>query len=145
MRELIHDRNVVALVSCVKSKRGEPSFAADLYVSPLFRGYRRFAEKRTDRWYILSAEFGLLSPTEVIPPYERTLNKMKREERARWASGVQAKLLAELSMPSHVILLAGIRYREHLLPFLLRKGHTVEVPLEGLSLGRQLRFLSEHA
>ncbi len=53
-------RTVVALVSCVKSKRAVASPARELYVSPLFKGMRAYAETRADAWYILSAEHGVL-------------------------------------------------------------------------------------
>ena len=50
----------VALVSCVKSKQDSPAPAGDLYTSPLFRSFRRYAEANADVWYVLSAEHGLL-------------------------------------------------------------------------------------
>jgi hypothetical protein len=38
----------VALVSCVKRKRDAAAPACDLYLSPLFRGLRRYAESHAD-------------------------------------------------------------------------------------------------
>ena len=63
----------IALVSCVKKKRGSAAFARDLYLSQLFRGLRCYAESHADVWYILSAEHGLLKPDQIVEPYERTL------------------------------------------------------------------------
>ena len=40
----------VALVSCVKSKQDSPAPAGDLYTSPLFRSFRRYAEANADVW-----------------------------------------------------------------------------------------------
>lgn len=133
----------IALVSCVKSKGGAPAPAKELYTSALFRGLRRYAELNADRWYILSAEHGLLHPHQVIAPYERTLNRMGRYDRLRWAARVQRQLRDVLPPWGEVIVLAGERYRQDLLPFLRDRGLQVTVPFEGLSFGRQLQRLKE--
>jgi len=133
----------VALVSCVKSKRATPSPAKDLYTSELFQRMRKYAESISDRWYILSAEHGVLEPDQVISPYECTLNRMDRAARLRWADRVKAQLVDKMPERAEVIVLAGERYRNGLLPFLRDLGHTVRVPLEGLSFGRQLQRLGE--
>ena len=135
----------IALVSCVKQKRSSAAPARDLYVSDLFRGLRRYAEARAGAWYILSAEHGLLHPDQVVAPYERTLNTMRKPERLVWASRVQRQLLEVLPASAEVILLAGARYRENLEPFLRSMGYEVSVPLAGLALGKQLQYLKEIA
>ncbi len=132
----------VALVSCVKSKRSVPTPAGDLYTSTLFLGLRRYAEANADRWYILSAKHGLLDPSEVVAPYEQTLNKMPASARRDWAEEVNSELARVLPADAEVIVLAGERYREGVVPFLRRRGHGVSVPLEGLPFGKQLQFLA---
>jgi hypothetical protein len=134
----------VALVSCVKSKRATPLPARDLYTSPLFHGLRTYAERHADRWYILSAKHGLLDPDRVTAPYEQTLNTMGAAARRRWADRVNATLAERLPEEADLIILAGVRYREHVVPFLKGRGHTISIPLEGLSFGRQLAYLSNH-
>ena len=135
----------IAIVSCVKQKRTSAAPARELYVSELFRGLRRYAEACADAWYILSAEHGLLHPDQVVAPYERTLNTMRKPERLVWASRVQRQLLEVLPASAEVILLAGARYRENLEPFLRSMGYEVSVPLAGLALGKQLQYLKEIA
>ena len=132
----------IALVSCVKSKRITAAPAKDLYISALFQGLRRYAEVNADAWYILSAEHGLLNPEQIVKPYEKTLNKMGSRQRFEWAEEVQRRLLRVLPKEAEVIVLAGQRYREHLVPFLRDRGFSVSIPLEGLSFGRQLRALN---
>lgn len=133
----------IALVSCVKSKRPLPAAARDLYTSTLFQALRRYAERHADAWYILSAEHGLLQPEQVITPYERTLNNMTKGERQAWAAGVM-KMLPEVLRPgAEVIILAGVRYRKDLVPFLEQRGFSVRIPLEGLRFGEQLQRLNE--
>ena len=131
----------VALVSCVKSKQPRRARAADLYISTLFKGLRAYAESVADEWYILSAEHGLLRPDQVVEPYEKTLNSASAGERRMWAERVQQDLVAILPPGSEIVMLAGQRYREYLVPFLRSRGFTVEIPLEGLPLGKQLQWL----
>lgn len=131
----------VALVSCVKQKRNHAAPAQDLYTSSLFQGLRKYAETHADAWFILSAEYGLLRPEQVIEPYERTLKAMPKCERRDWANRVQQQLLELLVPETEIILLAGMRYREELEPFLKHLGYKVSVPLEGLTIGRQLQRL----
>jgi hypothetical protein len=135
----------VALVSCVKQKCGSAAAARDLYLSQLFRGLRRYAESHADAWYILSAEHGVLHPEQVVEPYERTLNAMPKPERVAWAERVQKQLLDILPADAEVILLAGLRYREEIEPFLRNRGFSVSVPLEGLKIGEQLQRLKQVA
>lgn len=134
----------VALVSCAKSKRPCISAASDLYTSTLFRGMRRYAEQYADNWYILSAKHGVLAPTDRVAPYEKTLIKMLKSERDCWASRVRDQLLQLLPRATKVIVLAGQRYRADLIPQLEVQGFSVEIPMQGLKLGAQLKWLNEH-
>lgn len=132
----------VGLVACVSRKRPEASKASELYDSPLFKKAREFVERHCDSWYILSAKYGLVEPREVIDPYEETLNTKSRSECRHSAQRVLADLRPRLQAGDHVIMLAGIRYREYLVSELVRRGCDVEVPMEGLGIGRQLQWLS---
>jgi hypothetical protein len=114
-----------------------------LYTSPLFQGGRRFAEQRFDRWFILSAKYGLVEPSTVIQPYEKTLKKMAKPERLRWAQKVFKELDAKLRHGDLVGFLAGLDYREFLGQMLEQRGFHCEVPLEGLSIGMQLSWLKK--
>jgi cytoplasmic iron level regulating protein YaaA (DUF328/UPF0246 family) len=134
-----------ALVACVRKKLDTPAPARDMYTSHLFRGYRHYAETRADIWYILSAKYGVLKPDQVIEPYEQTLNKMSKSERLAWADRVQQQLVELLPAEAEVIFLAGTRYRENIEPFLRERGHSVSVPLEGLTIGKQLQRLKQLA
>lgn len=135
----------IALVSCVKRKRKEQSPARDLYVSPLFRALRRHAETHADAWFILSAEHGLVNPDTPIEPYEKTLNGMAQRDRLAWAVMVQQQLLDKLPAGAKIMILAGERYREHLAPFLKQNRWEIDIPLEKLRMGQQLRRLNELA
>lgn len=135
-------RTRIALVSCVKSKRETAVAARDLYTSQLFRGLRAYAESHADAWYILSAKHGLVRPDDSIAPYEHTLTTMAKQDRAAWVRRVQLQLLDALPSGAEVILLAGSRYREGIEGFLRQHGFAVSIPLAGLGIGQQLRWLN---
>jgi uncharacterized membrane protein YfbV (UPF0208 family) len=80
----------------------------------------------------------------VIAPYERTLNRLSVSERVAWGTRAQIRLVELLPPVATVLVLAGRRYREHIVPFLERRGHAVEVPMEGLGFGKQLQWLGQY-
>jgi len=131
------------LGSCVGQKQPSPTRAKDLYTSPWFRLARAYVEATGCPWFILSAKYGLVHPDQLIEPYERTLNRMPIEERRAWAGRVGAELDRLLGV-QEVIFLAGARYREFLSDHLRNGGIRVEVPMEGLTIGLQLQWLSNH-
>ena len=134
----------LSLVSCVSMKRSQPCRARDLYTSPWFVKARDYVEGAKSPWFILSAEHGLLSPDQIVAPYERTLNTMRIEDRRAWAQRVLGALVPKLGGVDRLVLLAGQKYREFLLPALRQACPSVEVPMEGLTIGRQLQWLTEH-
>ena len=126
------------LVSCVSKKRGRPAKAKELYVSPWFRKARGFVERRQARWFILSAEYGLVRPEKIIDPYEKTLNTMGVAERRKWAEMVIEQMRSELPDAPQIVLFAGQRYREFLLDYLQQRYPEVAAPLSRLGIGEQL-------
>jgi len=132
----------ICLVSCVSLKSKGPARASDLYISPWFAKARQYASTHFDRWYILSAEYGLVDPCLVIAPYEMTLCKMPRAEKSAWATRVFQKLEHCTQPSDEITILAGVDYRQHLLPLLTARGNIVHVPMEGLGIGKQLSWLA---
>ncbi|MEM5472911.1 DUF6884 domain-containing protein [Hoeflea sp. AS60] len=129
------------LVCCVAGKKAGLHRAADLYTSAWFIKARRLVEATGAPWFILSAEHGLLAPDKTIGPYDKTLNTMPTAERRAWAERVQLQMDAELPEADEIIVLAGNRYREYLMPYLRVHFPTVTVPMEGLTIGRQLNWM----
>jgi hypothetical protein len=129
------------LVSCVSKKEEYATEARDIYISPWFKKARAYVEKVGSEWFILSARYGLLEPTQVIAPYDETLKFMPRRERKKWADAVLYDLGGEVSRGYTVIFLAGISYREFLAEPLKQMGVKVQVPMEGLSIGKQNQWL----
>ena len=58
------------LVSCAYEKLDRPAEARDLYISDRFRLARRFAEQRSQPWFILSGEHALVRPVDWLAPYD---------------------------------------------------------------------------
>jgi len=69
--------------------------AQDLYSSPLFKMARRYAEANAHRWFILSAEHGMLDPKTLTRRYDITFNGMRLQERRTWAEGVIAQMKSD--------------------------------------------------
>lgn len=99
---------------------------------------RSYVEATGWPWYILSAEYGLLDPDTVVRPYEKTLNTMPVAERKTWAERVLQSLGPKLEGIDRVVILAGQRYRDFLVPALRARDIQVDVPMEGLRIGEQL-------
>ena len=131
----------VFLLSCAKTKKPFRTRAADLYDSALFRKMLQYAERHSpDAVFILSAKHGLLRPDDVIDPYEQTLASMPVAEVKAWAGRVldQLRRLTDLER-DHFTILASQKYRRYLLPHLRH----YRIPMAGLTIGRQLRFLNK--
>lgn len=119
--------------------------AKDLYISDWFVKARAHVEQAGNEWFILSAEYGLVSPDTGIAPYERTLNTLGIADRRAWGAKVLKQLSPKLKGVDRVVILAGARYREFLVDAIRGKGLTVEIPLEGMRIGEQLRWLKRNA
>lgn len=132
------------MVSCSKLKLDRGAPARDLYVSPLFRGSRRYVELACDEWGILSARHGLVLPDQVIEPYDVSLSGYSRETRLtpeqyrEWLLRTFDQVAARWGRHVLYIVLAGRGYARALEGF----PH-VELPLKGLALGPRLAWLRD--
>jgi len=66
---------------------------------------------------------------------------MPAAERSAWSSDVSNQLLHAVAAPANIVVLAGQIYREGLVPSLQWAGFSVAVPMKGLRLGEQQRWL----
>jgi len=134
----------IYLVSCVSEKRNTPMPAEELYDSDLFRKASSFIKKKGASWLILSAKYGVVNPATIIEPYNETLNKMGVGQRRVWASRVSEELKKYIHPGDTVVFFAGARYREFLIEPILKIGCHIEIPMDGLRIGKQLKWLKEH-
>jgi hypothetical protein len=115
--------------------------ARELYCSDWFLKARAYVEAQGDEWFILSAKYGLVEPNEVIAPYDETLNEMPSSQRRAWAERVALQLQPHCRVGLDIVFLAGLRYREYLVPTLQAWGCRIRVPMEGLGIGEQKAWL----
>jgi hypothetical protein len=135
----------ICLVSCASKKQDGMHPAKELYVSNLFLKSFHYAECNADDWMILSAKYGLLNPNKLIESYNISLNKMPISARREWAAQVFRELTVFLNPGDCVIVLAGQRYAEFLVPKLIACGILVNRPMKNMRIGQQLKWLKEQA
>jgi hypothetical protein len=61
-----------------------------------------------------------------------------------WNELVQNQLQELLPASGVAVVLAGVLYREGVVPFLKSNGFKIEIPMEGKKYGQQLRWLKEN-
>ena len=132
----------IVLISCVSKKLDHKARAKDIYISTLFRYAFKYAQSmHPDKIFILSAKYGLLNLEQEIEPYNQTLNTMGAAQVKSWSENVLARLSRESNLEKdEIIFLAGARYRKYLTP----KIKNYKIPLQGLGIGKQLKYLKEH-
>lgn len=90
--------------------------------------------KRTDdSVWILSAKYGLLSPTQLVRPYDLKLSSLSKQERAAWSRSAQ-QALSYLEV-DEVAFLCGRSYSDGL------SGVSLLPP--GLGIGKQLKLVKQ--
>ena len=131
----------LVLLGCVKSKLDVPAPAEELYVSPLFRKRRAYAESTGQPWFVLSALHGLLAPSDVVEPYDMALAAEGVQFRRTWGQRVAAQLRDAYDLDGKVVEIhAGSAYVDALEPLLRAAGASVRVPLRGLNQGQHLAW-----
>ena len=133
------DGKAVVLVGCGDSKRNGKHAAKDLYDSNYFDLKREYGETVGDSWYIVSAEYGLLAPNEVVETYDTHISEV--DIRA-WEEQVSGEL-PDLQGAT-VQVLAGEEYIQALDLTLDLYAENVEYPTRGLSIGKRMQWLKEN-
>lgn len=130
----------IVFIACSAKKLQKCAKAKDLYISPLFKLSWQYANKlKPDRIYILSAKYGLVQPNATLKPYNVTLNIMPAVWRKAWAEKVMKQLVQEKIdfTRDKVIYLTGNKYHHYLAPLFKNR----QLPLKGLGIGQQLKYL----
>lgn len=129
----------VHLVACVSQKAPHRARARDLYCSDWFKKARAYVTAQGGRWFILSAQYGLVTPTQHIEPYDLTLGDLTAAERRSWGAGVAGQLAVAIGARTPVVFLAGRHYRD---PLSNWAGKRATVPMAGLGIGEQKAWLA---
>ena len=132
---------MIVFLACTKSKADKACKAQDMYQGELFNKSLRYARRLQPKAiYILSAKYGLLELDDPIEPYEQTLNGASKQTRKQWSYKVYKQLLAKgIDFNEEAVFLAGENYRQ----YLKQLFKNVSIPLQGLSIGRQLQYYKD--
>ena len=137
----------VCIIGCSDAKNDTQQAAETLYRSQLFAKSRRYASSAAfDRWFIVSARYGLVEPSQIIAPYDM---RLRAADAGQWAHSVVNRLRHELQAPADVTILAGALYADPIADCIEERRRendqgwvAVRRPLAGLGIDRRLQFLS---
>jgi len=131
----------VVLVGCSRSKAPEPRPAGELFTGSAFTKARDLARRGSAPWYVLSAKFGLLSPDEVVAPYDVYLPDQPSTYRTAWGAWVVAQLGLRHDLAGAVVEVHASRaYCDPLTAPLAAAGASLVEPLSGLRQGERLAW-----
>ena len=141
----------IVLLGCGKQKASKATIAKHLYTGSLFRARLKYVRaNEPDKWFIISAKGGLMTPNQWVQPYDKTMQNLNPMARAAWHAYVAASLTdhlpdmtqAELKR-TEIEILAGAYYYTPLDKILEAMGFLVTVPTRGMGQGEQMRFLTQ--
>ncbi len=137
-----HATERIVLVQCTASKRDGEHPARDLYdESDYFVKQRAYAEANADRWYVQSAEYGLLHPDDEVASYNTHAKDL--DDPDAWGEEIAADLASRVPADAVVEILGGAKYADPLTPALERRGFEVKEPLRGQGIGTRKRSLMD--
>lgn len=133
---------MIVFIGCGASKMKNACKAKNMYVGNYFRLCLAYAQTFTtqDNIYILSAKYGVLPLEKVIEPYNRTLNKMNKQEKQDWKDMV-IKQLTDIGINKdvEVAFICGTNYYNLLEDYFT--NYKVLLPKQGI--GIQQHFMIE--
>jgi hypothetical protein len=142
--------DILVIVPCGSAKiwgqdpYAGPTRAYDAYKGPPFKLNRAYAERFADRWVILSAKYGFIQPSFVIPgPYEVTFKKKSTNPVHLDTLRNQVEEL-KLDKYRVVVGLGGQEYRWAVELAFEGTGVITVFPFAGLPLGKSMQVI-KHA
>ncbi|GGH87769.1 hypothetical protein JOD43_004014 [Pullulanibacillus pueri] len=135
----------IGLLATARTKAERPAKVIDFYKSPLFKQSVKYGLKTYDRLYFYNAKDGLLFPDQWMSPYDVSIKTFSTTQKRLWAQKVIETLMDyEQADCVQVYLHGGMVYRKFLEPELTLNGFHYEVPLQGYSIGKQLKWFKEN-
>lgn len=137
---------ILVVVPCGSSKiwskfpESKATRADEVYIGPSFKVNRGFAQKFADKWVILSAKYGFIEPSFVIPEnYDVSFNDPATNPISLNELKAQAK---EKGLENYdvVIALGGKNYTEIVKEVLMRNAKVI-APTEGLPIGKAMGLI----
>ena len=122
----------VALIACSNRKLSHSASALELYRGERFLLSRAWAEKRELPILILSAKHGLVTPSEIVEPYDESLTNKTGAEIDAWARKIACGIT-----DTEVVVLAEEQYALPLQKYIPNATY----PLLGMTEEEQKKFL----
>jgi hypothetical protein len=147
---LIVSESILVVVPCGTAKIWKhhpdqgPTPAKEAYVGAPFKVNREFAERHGDAWVVLSAKYGFMAPTFVIPgAYEVTFKDPSTcpVDYAKLAEQVREMHLEGFD---RVIGLGGADYRQAIRAAFESTNARLEFPTAGLRIGEAMRAIKHY-
>lgn len=139
----------VYLLSCTSTKQDYHCQAKDMYMkSNLFRLSYLYClnniSNENSEIYILSAKYHLLSLSQEIDPYDKTLIKMSKKEKKEWGEIVFKQLKEMFDIKNtHFIFLTGKEYMNPIIPYLDKDQYSNPFPTR-YGIGKRMKWLKNH-
>ena len=137
---------ILVVVPCGSSKiwskfpKSKATRADEVYIGPPFKVNRAFAQKFADKWVILSAKYGFISPSFVIPEnYDVSFNAPATKPISLGELKVQAKGKG-LENYDVVIALGGKNYTEIVKEVFMGCAKVITLA-EGLPIGKAMKLV----
>jgi hypothetical protein len=126
----------VCLIACCKKKRKIPCRADELYTSLLFSKSLQFASQFGRPIYVLSARHHLIPISQIIAPYDSSLQSFSKDALIAWSKMVASQINSQLANKT-ILVLAGSKY----LGFTEFCDNEIVDPLRRLGIGDRLAWL----
>ena len=133
---------MIVFISCSKTKASKQSKAQNMYTSTLFKYSLQYARGlKPDIIYILSAKYGVLELSDVIQPYNKTLNTMTDKQKKIWSYKCYQQLKEKrIDFDDEAIFLTGESYHKYLKQLFKNKVF----PMNGLGMGKRVQYLKNN-
>ena len=139
--------STLAIIPCGKQKiwskypNKGPTNAEKVYISAYFKVNKSYAERFSDKWLILSAKYGLLSPDFTIKSdYNVTFNDKSTGPISILELSEHAKSYHEYNL---IVALGGKKYTNIIDKIFSQGGTKIVKPVEGLNLFESMAKLKK--
>lgn len=116
----MQDKKILILTACSKKKLLDPAPAKEFYRGQLFQMIRNLTSQNNFDLRILSGFLGLLSPNEIVNPYDRKLQDNK-EDIERIKALTIPKLLPLIPQYDIILVIMGKTYLKVIQPLINSK------------------------
>jgi hypothetical protein len=134
--------HTLAIIPCTSQKADEPGPARDVWTGVHFQLTLMHAEEFYDRTVIMSFKYGLITPDDLIEPYDMNIHKEPLKVRVQWKRMMMQHIQREMSgeldpKPGIVGLYVGGIDVDWLYKAFTGRGARVIQPWKGLGTGQR--------